>query len=239
MYHQSKYKHRLKKKKKTLPYITLPLWFWVNSDLSSTRGTTLSSSRLWNKQKRCPRRPEQKLFISPQKSKAMDSDKKLHLKTEWMRTNQSKTTGMVGVAKLLIIYIYNHPLLLRLVSPFPRDMVNVVHQWFLKLVLKHQSVSSVAQSCPTLCDPMNRSTLGLLVHHQLPEFIQTHVHQVSDAIQPSHLNQMVNLLWKPKSFFQATHLGAARVLCSQMFSQPLPSSALSSWEFNFPMPLVN
>ena len=45
---------------------------------------------------------------------------------------------------------------------------------------------SVAQSCPTLCDPMNRSTPGLPVHHQLPEFTQTHVHQVSDAIQPSH-----------------------------------------------------
>ena len=46
--------------------------------------------------------------------------------------------------------------------------------------------SSVAQSCPTLCDPMNRSTPGLPVHHQLPEFTQTHVHQVSDAIQPVH-----------------------------------------------------
>ena len=46
--------------------------------------------------------------------------------------------------------------------------------------------SSVAQSCPTLCDPMNRSTPGLPVHHQLPEFTRTHVHQVSDAIQPSH-----------------------------------------------------
>ena len=46
--------------------------------------------------------------------------------------------------------------------------------------------SSVAQSCPTLCDPMNCSTPGLPVHHQLPEFIQTHVHRVSDAIQPSH-----------------------------------------------------
>ena len=46
--------------------------------------------------------------------------------------------------------------------------------------------SSVAQSCPTLCDPMNGSTPGLPVHHQLPEFTQTHVHQVSDAIQPSH-----------------------------------------------------
>ena len=46
--------------------------------------------------------------------------------------------------------------------------------------------SSVAQSCPTLCDPMNRSTPGLPVHHQLPEFTQTQVHRVSDAIQPSH-----------------------------------------------------
>ena len=44
----------------------------------------------------------------------------------------------------------------------------------------------VAQSCPTLCDPMNRSTPGLPVHYQLPEFTQTHVHRVGDAIQPSH-----------------------------------------------------
>ena len=46
--------------------------------------------------------------------------------------------------------------------------------------------SSVAQSCPTLCDPMNRNTPGLPAHHQPPEFTQTHVHPVSDAIQPSH-----------------------------------------------------
>ena len=46
--------------------------------------------------------------------------------------------------------------------------------------------SSVAQSCPTLCNPMNRSTPGLLVHHQLPESTQTHVHCVGYAIQPSH-----------------------------------------------------
>ena len=44
----------------------------------------------------------------------------------------------------------------------------------------------VAQSCPTLCDPMNRRTPGLPVHHQLSEFTQTRVHRVSDAIQPSH-----------------------------------------------------
>ena len=46
--------------------------------------------------------------------------------------------------------------------------------------------SSVAQSCLTLCNPMNRSTPGLPVHHQLIEFTQTHVHRISDAIQPSH-----------------------------------------------------
>jgi len=51
--------------------------------------------------------------------------------------------------------------------------------------------SSVAQLCPTLCNPMNHSTPGLPVHHQLPEFTQTHVHRVSDAIQPSHP------LWSP------------------------------------------
>ena len=59
----------------------------------------------------------------------------------------------------------------------------------LILIIKEgQSVqfSSVAQSCLTLCDPMNRSMPGLPVHHQLPEFTQTHVHRVRDAIQPSH-----------------------------------------------------
>ena len=67
------------------------------------------------------------------------------------------------------------------------------HRRRVLYLLSHQgspasvsSVSSVAQSCPTLFDPMNRSTPGLPVHHQLPEFTQTHVHRVSDAIQPSH-----------------------------------------------------
>ena len=53
------------------------------------------------------------------------------------------------------------------------------------LIWKHQ-FSSVTQSCPTLCGPMNHSMPGLPVHHQLPESTQTHVHWVSDAIQPSH-----------------------------------------------------
>ena len=49
-----------------------------------------------------------------------------------------------------------------------------------------ESVSSVAQSCPTLCNPINCSIPGHPVHHQLPEFTQTHVHRLSNAIQPSH-----------------------------------------------------
>ena len=50
------------------------------------------------------------------------------------------------------------------------------------MVVRSDQVRSVAQSCPTLCDPMNRSTPGLPVHQQLPEFTQTHIHRVSDAI---------------------------------------------------------
>ena len=56
----------------------------------------------------------------------------------------------------------------------------------IDIVKTSESVSSVAQLCPTLCNPMNRSTLGLPVHHQLPESTQTHVHWVGDSIQPSH-----------------------------------------------------
>ena len=60
-----------------------------------------------------------------------------------------------------------------------------LHNHLLVLVASVQ-LSSGSQSCPTLCDPMNRSTPGLPVHHQLPEFIQTRVHRISDAIQSSH-----------------------------------------------------
>ena len=60
------------------------------------------------------------------------------------------------------------------------------------------SVSSVAQSCPTLCKPMNHSMPGLPVHHQLLQFTKTHVHWVSDAIQPSH--PLLPLLLLPSIF---------------------------------------
>ena len=68
-------------------------------------------------------------------------------------------------------------------------------------MLSSVQFSSVTQSCPTLCDPMNHSTPGLPVHHHLPEFTRTHIHRVSDAIQPSHpLSPLLLLPPIPPSF---------------------------------------
>ena len=72
----------------------------------------------------------------------------------------------------------------KLVQPLWRTVWRCLKK--LQIELPSVQFSSVAQSCPTLYDPMNRSTPGLSVHHQLPEFTQTHVHRVSGAIQPSH-----------------------------------------------------
>ena len=73
--------------------------------------------------------------------------------------------------------------------PFFPDTV-MESMWSLLIYMYGSSLvvqfSSVAQSCPTLCNPMNRSTPGLPVHHQHLESTQTHVHWVGDAIQPSH-----------------------------------------------------
>ena len=65
-------------------------------------------------------------------------------------------------------------------------VARVGHDLVIKPYFSSVQFTSVAQSCPILCDPMNCTTLGLPVHHQLLEFIQTHVHRVSDAIQSSH-----------------------------------------------------
>ena len=73
-------------------------------------------------------------------------------------------------------------------------------------------LSSVAQSCPTLCNPMNCSTPGLPVHHQLLEFTQTHVYRVDDAIQPSH----------PLSSF------TEYLVCARHCAQEEPDGELSS-----------
>ena len=74
-----------------------------------------------------------------------------------------------------------------------------------------QSVSSVAQSCPTLCHPMDCSTPGLPVYHQLPEFAQTHIYRVGDAIQPSHLVVPFSCLqsFPTSGSFQMTQLFAS------------------------------
>ena len=114
-------------------------------------------------------------------------------------------------------------------------------------------IRSVAQSCPTLCDPMNRSTPGLPVHYQLPEFTETHIHRVSDAIQPSHpLSSPSPLALNPsqhQSLFQwvnSSHevakvmelgessqlvLTAAGHLCRLNVRAPLPllAAALPAW----------
>ena len=89
------------------------------------------------------------------------------------------------------------------------------------LGMGHQSVqfSSVTQSCPSLCDPMNHSTPSLPVHHQLLEFAQTHVHWVGDAIQPSHLlpspSPPALTITLPLSFLEST-LTNHEVRCMSM-----------------------
>ena len=72
--------------------------------------------------------------------------------------------------------------------------------------------SSVAQSCPALCDTMDCSTLGLPVHHQLLELAQTHVHRVSDAIQPSHPLSSPS----PPAVYLSQHQGLFQWVCSSI-----------------------
>ena len=71
-------------------------------------------------------------------------------------------------------------------SPVSADLLDELMSFFGSFNVTSVQFSSVTQSCPTLYDPMNYSMPGLPVHHQLPEFTQTHVHRVGDAIQPSH-----------------------------------------------------
>ena len=95
--------------------------------------------------------------------------------------------------------------------------------------------SSVTQSCPTLCNPMNRSTLGLPVHHQLLEFTQTHVHRVGDANQPSHplsspYTPDLNLVavFKANIFFLYEYCYSRFLLVSICMEYPYPSQYLQS-----------
>ena len=107
-----------------------------------------------------------------------------------------KLTGLVYLNdhRTLILNMLKEEVILSLASICSSFVLHVreeclksikITSWNL-CILQSVQFSSVTQSCPTLCDPMNRSTTGLPVHHQLPECTQTHVHRVGDAIQPSH-----------------------------------------------------
>ena len=90
--------------------------------------------------------------------------------------------------------------------------------------------SSVTQSCPTFCDPLDCSMPGLPVHHQLPEFTQTHVYQVSDAIQPSH-----PLSEKPFSFHLQSFPASGSFQMSQLFASGVQNIGVSASASVLPM----
>jgi len=111
-----------------------------------------------------------------------------HCDDDWFRQASSmdnKTNGWKFDEQQNIYLVSNYPLKI-FIHHRSEDSHFVVVKLQTDRHLQFSSVSSVTQSCPTLCNPMNRSTPGLPVHHQLPEFTQTQVHWVSDAIQPSH-----------------------------------------------------
>ena len=91
------------------------------------------------------------------------------------------------------------------------------------------SISSVTQLCPTLCDPIDCSTPGLPVHHQHPEFTQTHVHWVSDTIQPSHPLSSPS----PPAFNLSQHQGLFPI--SQFFASGSQSIGVSASASVLPM----
>ena len=112
--------------------------------------------------------------------------KKMEFKNQFcslLRVNISKpweTCPHYGVARTRGVLLLDCHFFERLLRYRPRFTA------IFSRVILHDQFSSVAQSCATLCDPVNRSTPGFPVHHKLPEFTQTHAHRVRDAIQPSH-----------------------------------------------------
>ena len=95
----------------------------------------------------------------------------------------------------------------------------------------HAQFRSITQSCLSLCDPMNRSTPGLPVHHQLPEFTQTHVHRVGDAIQPSHPLSSSS----PSALSPSQHQRLFLVSHSQLFAWGGQSTGVSASASVLPM----
>ena len=96
--------------------------------------------------------------------------------------------------------------------------------WWPVICFPYLLFCSVAQSCLTLCDPMNHSTPGFSVHHQLPELTQTHVHWVSDAIQPSHPLSSPS----PPAFSLSQHQGLFRWVSSL-------HQVAKGWDFQLPL----
>ena len=105
--------------------------------------------------------------------------------TQYAAVKESVYWGLshCGVEKCINIILKLHLLICSSSLPpsFPQTL-----PWTSYPSISSVQFSSVTQSCPTLCNPMNRSMPGLPVHHQLPEFTQTHAPRVSDVIQPSH-----------------------------------------------------
>ena len=108
-----------------------------------------------------------------------------------MAKRHMKTCSILLIIRVIIKTTVRYHLILVRMKIIKKSTNNKYWREFGKkepsyTVVRSDQIRSVAQSCLTLCDPMNHSTPGLPVHHQLPEFTQTHVHLVSDAIQPSH-----------------------------------------------------
>ena len=104
-----------------------------------------------------------------------------------MTTKQMKTFKVIHFS--MKVFILQHNCVKRTTTKCPKgDGKSDIGSYFLitEINISLIQFSSVTQSCPTLCDPMDSSTPGLPVHHQLPECTQTHDHRVGDAIQPSH-----------------------------------------------------
>ena len=102
----------------------------------------------------------------------------------WLVDKRSKEVILSKLHSFMFIF----PIFQNFRVILTNDFLHIVAVWkhVQKKIKSSVQFSSIAQSYPTLCDPMNCSTPSFPVHHQLPELAQTHVHQVSDALQPSH-----------------------------------------------------
>ena len=125
------------------------------------------------------------------KVRKKNRERKEGRKNQWDSKIRKGLSRKVTIEQRPCIFTKNEIMLDRKKSKYKSSEAGVCLVWSRNnkkafIVSLSSQFSSVTQSCPTLCDPMNRSTLALPVHHQLPEFTQTHVHPVSDAIQPSH-----------------------------------------------------